>query len=954
MRLSPVLALAAAAAAVLAHAAAAQNPRPHLEWRTIRTPHFDVHYPAGAEAWTRDVASRLETVRDSVGALVGYAPDKRVTVIVEDPSAAANGFAYSVLSTPGIVLWPTPPSPRSDIGNNRGPGEQLAVHEFAHIAHLTRPSRRPPRLLERLRPSPWATGPVSRKTPRWVREGYATLVEGRLTGSGRPNSVIRAAILRQWALEGRLPQYGQLDASSSFSGGSMAYLAGSAFLEWLAERSGPQSLEHLWRRLSARQERTFADAFAGVYGGPPHELYGLFTVEVTRRALEARSVLAPVGLGRGDTVQRLSWSTGDPAVSADGKHLAIALRASGTAPARVVVWETNPRPDTAAARARARLLERDPQDVPDVAWRPAPRKALATLWPVSGRGHSDPRFLPGGDEVLVVRREPMADGSQRPDLFVWRWRTGALRRVTHGAGIHSADPLPDGRTAVGQRCDWGVCEIVRVDLASGDVTPLLTGGPEVVPHRPRVSPDGRTAAAAVQERGLWRLALVDVATGARRDVPGATASRYDPAWTRDGRLVAVSEEGGVANLHLVDPATGEGRPLTRVTGAAMAPEPGRATGGVFFLSLHAGGLDLARIHPDSVSISRTVPLPPALAPAAPPAPRAMDTLPRAPLSPSHGYGIGPSRLTALPMVATGADGVTAGAMAVRTDPVGRLTVMARAAGGEAHTPVGGSLAAAWRGWRPSVTGEAWWQRHRPSGAGWAPAALDAEYLGGAVRAELPWAATRARHRAELGASYGRLDRGDAGRDGRALAWGEYGVGFTRTDGTAWSQVGLALHGALGRTDGEAWRRGIATLRLDAQRGTLGIAGEATYGQVTSDAPAFEAMSLGGLHPALFDASVLSQRLTMPALPFAARTGQRALAARASVRVGGLRPFYYAGSAGDDLDVWNRVVGVETGSDVAPLPLLRVPDVRFLFGAAYSLDEPYRRRTRLYVSVSYRP
>ncbi|HEX5726777.1 MAG TPA: hypothetical protein VFX98_14975, partial [Longimicrobiaceae bacterium] len=366
-RLLSALLLAAALAAPGA-AAAQVFTRPFLEWRTVRTEHFEVHFPAAMSAWTLDVVSRLEAVHQEVSALVGYAPGRRVTVVVEDPSNQSNGFAFSFLDAPAIALWPTPPDPRSQIGSNRGFAEQLVVHEFAHVAHLTRPTRNPrQRLITRLLPV--KIGPVSNRTPRWVREGYATWVEGKLTGSGRPHGVLRAAMLRQWALEGRLPTYEQLNATGGFLGGSMAYQAGSAFLEWLAARRGEESLVHLWRRLSARQPRAFAEAFAGVYGGSPQQLYGLFTVEVTARALEAREVLAEAGgVVEGDTVQRLAWGTGDPAVSPDGAHMAVVLRGAPPAPSRVVVWKTadEPREDSATLAARRRLLERDPEDVPAV------------------------------------------------------------------------------------------------------------------------------------------------------------------------------------------------------------------------------------------------------------------------------------------------------------------------------------------------------------------------------------------------------------------------------------------------------------------------------------------------------------------------------------------------------------------------------------------------------------
>ena len=39
----------------------------------------------------------------------------------------------------------------------------------------------------------------------------------------------------------------------------MAYLLGSAYLEWLEERGGPGSLRKLWARMTARAPRGFGD-----------------------------------------------------------------------------------------------------------------------------------------------------------------------------------------------------------------------------------------------------------------------------------------------------------------------------------------------------------------------------------------------------------------------------------------------------------------------------------------------------------------------------------------------------------------------------------------------------------------------------------------------------------------------------------------------------------------------
>jgi hypothetical protein len=277
--------------------------------------------------------------------------------------------------------------------------------------------------------------------------------------------------------------------------------------------------------------------------------------------------------------------------------------------------------------------------------------------------------------VLVTRLEPIAGGALRPDLFVWSWKDGGVRRLTKGAAILSADPAPDGRTAVGLRCHEGFCDLVRIDLASGAVSVVATGSLTRVFDRPRVSPDGRWAAAAMQERGRWRIALVSLADGAVRTVdPEDGASRYDPAWVDARTLVATSELGGVANLERIPIDGGAPRPLTRVTGGAFAPEPDSARTGFYFLSLHAGGYDLDHVRPDSTPVGQVAMLSPDLAPAAPPAPVHADTLPRGPVAGPFAYGPGPRRMAVLPTGGGDADGWAAGLMLGSTDPIGRLTV----------------------------------------------------------------------------------------------------------------------------------------------------------------------------------------------------------------------------------------------------------------------------------------
>jgi hypothetical protein len=945
--------------------------QPSEAWETVETENFRVHFPTMSRDWTLPLVERMEAYHEAVAQMVGRAPDRTVTVLVADPTNQSNGYALGLIDHPLTTLWPTPPGPRAGIGHHSGWGELLFVHEYAHLAHLTYPSRNwGERSLWSL--SPLRSGPVARRSPRWVVEGYATYLEGVLTGSGRPYGVSRPAFLRLRALEGRLPSYGEMSGASGYQDMGSAYMAGSAYLEWLVVREGEESLTDLWHRMSARERRDFSSAFRGVYGGPPEELYGRFTVDLTAGALEARNRLEAEGIEEGEPRLVRRWHTGDPALSPDGERVALELH-SRDAPPILTILGTEEDEDAAEERARARerLVERDPLDVPAVEPDPPPLPVKHRLEARSGRPFLSPRFFADGQRVLTVRWEPRSDGTLRPDLFIWTPDEGGVERVTFGAGVRDADPSPDAERAVGVRCDWGSCDLVLVSLSSGEISTLAAGSPDRTFHRPRWTPDGLGVVAALQEEGRWRVIHVPVdgaagsgATSALRYLdPDDGASRYDPVPLPHGRGVAVvSEATGVANLELLPLEATEGaeapRGLTRVLGAVAAPEPDPATGALYFLNLHSRGWDLHRLHPDSIPAVVGLAPDPGLWPVLPRSPSERPTPPSVQPAPSpEPYGWGPQRWNLVPGGGWDAGGGSAHLSVYMGDPVGRLSLVAQGQAGDPGTWRGGGVSALIRrlpvdlrlegfsaARENSVRGEAIQGSARLQGglAGldverWTSAGrLHARALGGSARLSLPGSSP---------------EEGD--EVNRTAGIAEGGAAFDLRRGDLRLRPSVQLHMGTGRTGDRGWSRFRADTRLELAVGRVGLSGDLGYGRLDGEA-SFERFQVGGTDPSLVDPAFLSQLISLPALPPGLLEGRRLGMGRLSLEVAGASPFLQVVSVDPSWSRWHRVAGLEQGLALPSASQVALPELSFRFGLARSLDAPFEDRTRGWITATIRP
>jgi hypothetical protein len=892
---------------------------PSADWRTLKTPHFRVHYPIEYEEWAQRAASRLESIRDAVTREVGYAPATVIDVLISNPVASPNGVAWPLLDTPRILLFTEPPGPDEQIGSYNNWIDQLTVHEVTHIIHMLRPSRNPlDRLVQRV---VLPVGPITLAAPRWVLEGYATVIEGRLTGAGRPASTMRAAILRKWAATGRLPAYSELDSGARFLGLSMAYLMGSAYLEWLEQRGGPESLRRVWTRMTARQKRSFEQSFIGVFGDTPERLYGQFTAELTASAM---AVNRAGQLREGELWQETSRDSGDPAVSPDGGQIAVVIRKQER-PANLVVWQTGTPTDeeTDFQKRLARILDRDPEDFAPIEGKPLPRKALYTLTLPDGGDIESPRWTADGRAIIYSHRQRDTDGDLRHDLFRWIPGAGRNERLTHRADVSDADPLPTGDAAIGVRTRNGFSQLVRVDLRNGAVAPLTEPSLDRVEAHPRVSRDGATLAYVSHRNGTWRLISRTLDTGVETEVASPTFSYAAPEWSRRRaeELFVVASAAGHAEIHRVRSASTV--PVTRSSGVAMSPAPS-PDGRLFFMALDPDGFNV-RVIDGEGEAPAAPPFDPSRVPAVPPPPAQARAFAAQELSPARPYGIGRQELTAL-FALQAAPSQNAVEVGVRLgDVIGRLDTIAIAAVGQDEAQKGVAIASAWRGWPVHVSAHAF-------------TAEDDRTSSDGVEVRGSW--TRRSALTTLS-----VDGGGLAGDPMEIAFGHARLDARYVTST-WRGEG-SLHAAAetGSTDHV---RAVVWGAL--RRGSLRVGVRLQHDGITDGSGVIE---VGGIASSLLPRSAYSLRILDPALPVGTLRTDRYDGVRIETSVPSLpfTAFYQRHvTRTDDLSL----AGIEITMRQAPLPVLRLPAFDLTAGVARILDAPLENRTKWWFGLRWIP
>jgi hypothetical protein len=529
---------------------------PQTDWQTLETPHLRVHYARGMYDQALEVARAGEHAWGELTRRLGWAPEPPVDIIYADEQDFAQGYAQSVPYNL-IGLNATAPEDVSDLGAFDDWTYHLVAHELAHVVHIDTILGMP-RILNSVLGRTLAPNGVQ---PRWFVEGLAVYFETALTSQGRARSAYSEMVLRMAVLGGAAPSLDQLSGISwHWPQGSVPYLFGGRFLDYLVRRFGEEALRDVSYDYGGRLFPWALNLSLERATGVTYPvLWSDFLWSLRRRFDETLADVEVRGRIEGRRLTESGQSLGAPRIAADG----------------TVYYAVTP------IGEHAQLVARRPDGT---------ESTLA--WVQSG---SQLALEPDGRHAIVAQLDAVGPYLVLNDLHRVALDDGDSERLSDGLRARDPDVSPDGRSVVFAR-DHGVVSAVALaplDDVDGARNLFEPGG-----HvwGPRFSPDGsRVVVAASTLGGARDIFSIDIATGAATRLTDDRALDGGPVFSLDGRFVLFhSDRDGIYNLYAVPAGGGPVRRLTRVLGGAFHPEPA-PDGRVLYRTYGPTGFDLAEL-----------------------------------------------------------------------------------------------------------------------------------------------------------------------------------------------------------------------------------------------------------------------------------------------------------------------------------------------------------------------
>ncbi|MEK6572062.1 MAG: DPP IV N-terminal domain-containing protein, partial [Bacteroidota bacterium] len=528
-------------------------PHPELEWYSIETTHFYVHYHQGGERTAQVVAKIAEEIYVPITSFYNHEPDQKVSFVLKDYDDYSNGAAYFYDNK--IEIWV--PALDFELRGTTNWLRNVVTHEFTHIVQIQTAMKfgrrvpgfylqwlgyeaeRRPDVLNGF-PNVIVSYPISGAiVPAWFAEGVAQYNRPELRYDSWDSH--RDMILRMHVLDGNMLSWNQMGVFGKTSlGNESSYNAGYSFVHYIAARYGEGKISEVSRNLSRLPSLTIDGAIERTVGKTGREIY-----EEWKAWLKGRyeASVAPIRsrLITGEIIADVGFGNLYPSFSPDGKKIAYVStkKEDYFSLTSLYVYDIE-------AKKEERLVS-------------GVRSSLA--------------WSPDGKRLYYAKAgRENKHWSSYEDIYLYDLESKEESRLTHARRARYPSISPSGERIAYVTESDGTRNLAVMKIDGSDPLFLTNFKAGEQAYSSSWSPDGSMLVFGYSDRKAQRLALVRAdGTGFKLLTDGQEDSR-NPVFSPEGKkIIFASDRTGVFNIYSLDLSSKLLEQLTNVLGGAFMP-----------------------------------------------------------------------------------------------------------------------------------------------------------------------------------------------------------------------------------------------------------------------------------------------------------------------------------------------------------------------------------------------
>ncbi len=531
------------------------DPHPELDWFTIETKNFYVHYHSGTERTASTIAKIAEEVYGPITSLYEYKPNEKVHFIVNDVSDVANGatdyFGNRIEIFASALDY--------DLRGTHNWLRNVVTHEFTHAiqvqAAMKYGRKLPAFYLQWLGyeneirpdvlygyPNIIVSYPLSGVgVPAWFAEGTAQYQRQQLSYEYWDSH--RDMILRSYIEDGNLLTWGEMGQFSSITSlkAESIYNLGFALTRYIADKYGEDKLRKITIHLGDFTNFSMDAAVKKTLGIDGTQLYNEWKAYL-KKDYDVRLAEVKKSKIDGEIIEKTGFANYFPQYSPDGKKVA---------------YLSNQNFDYGTTGLFLYDIEK--------------KKSELISQPVS----TNYFWSPDGKKIIYAKRNspPTIHHSTVYDLYEYDLKTKDEKRLTENLRAYSPSYSPDGKLIcfVVNKDGTLNLEIADADGTNNDPLTAFNDGEQI--YSPRFSPDGKKIIFDFAIKESRKLAEIDIKTGEIEYVLDEKGVDFRNAvFSKDGKKIYfASNKTGIFNIYSLERETKNIKQITNVLGGAFMP-----------------------------------------------------------------------------------------------------------------------------------------------------------------------------------------------------------------------------------------------------------------------------------------------------------------------------------------------------------------------------------------------